>query len=175
MTTESGLHLIIRPVKPEDAPLFTNLFEVLSPTSIYYRFFGALRLLQPAMLSRFTQIDYDREIAFVALDEDSEIELMLGVARIIGDPDGKTGEIAVLIGDPWQGKGIGASLMRQCLLIAEQRGFQYIHGIVMKENTQMLALAKKLGFTINNGKNTSEFEIEINFNSPQLVASLAAL
>ncbi len=174
MTTDGGLHLTIRPVKPEDAPLFTNLFEVLSPTSIYYRFFGALRLLQPAMLSRFTQIDYDREIAFVALDEDSEIELMLGVARIIGDPDAKIGEIAVLVGDPWQGKGIGASLMRQCLLIAKQRGFVHIHGIVMKENTQMLALAKKLGFAVTKGKNASEYEIEINFNSPEMIAGLAA-
>ncbi len=174
MTTESGLHLVIRPVKPEDAPLFTNLFEVLSPTSIYYRFFGALRLLQPAMLSRFTQIDYDREIAYVALDEDSETELMLGVARIIGDPDGTTGEIAVLVGDPWQGKGIGASLMRQCLLVAQQRGFAHIHGIVMKENTQMLALAKKLGFAISTGKNGSEYEIEINFNSPDMIEGLTA-
>ena len=115
------------------------------------------------MLSRFTQIDYDREIAFVAIDEDSKIERMLGVARIIGDPDGKKGEIAVLVGDPWQGKGIGASLMRQCLLIAEQRGFTHIHGIVMKENRHMLALAEKLGFVILKGKNLGEYEIRINF------------
>ena len=166
VTTESGIHTIIRPVKPEDAPLFANLFKVLSPTSIYYRFFGVLRLLQPAMLSRFTQIDYDREIAFVAIDEDSEMERMLGVARIIGDPDGKKGEIAVLIGDPWQGKGIGSSLMRQCLMIAKQRGFKHIHGIVMKENQHMLALAKKLGFAINPGKNPGEYEIQIHFPNP---------
>ena len=174
ITIESGLHIIIRPVKPEDAPLFTNLFEVLSPTSIYYRFFGVLRLLQPTMLSRFTQIDYIREITFVAIDEDSEIERMLGVARIIGDPDGKNGEIAVLIGDPWQGIGIGAGLMRQCLLIAKQRGFTHIQGIVMKENLHMLALAKKLGFIINQAKNSSEFAIEINFKSLPLVEGLAA-
>lgn len=155
------------------SPLFTNLFEVLSPTSIYHRFFGVLRVLQPTMLSRFTQIDYDREIAFVAIDEASEIERMLGVARIIGDPDGKMGEIAVLIGDPWQGKGIGSSLMRQCLLIAQQRGFAHIHGIVMKENRHMLALAKKLGFTISPGKNLGEYEIQIQFNSPELVEKLA--
>ncbi|NOR23034.1 MAG: GNAT family N-acetyltransferase [Desulforhopalus sp.] len=94
------------------------------------------------MLSRFTQIDYDREIALVAIDEDSEIERMLGVAGIIGDPDGLEGEITVLAGDTWQGKGIGASLMRKCLLIAEKRGYKRIHGIVLKENRNMLALAK---------------------------------
>ena len=68
--------------------------------------FGKLRLLQPTILSRFTQIDKDREIAFVAIDADSEIERMLGVVRITDDPDRKSGEVAVLIGDPWQGKGI---------------------------------------------------------------------
>ena len=174
MVTESGMHILIRPVKPEDAPLFSNLFEVLSPTSIYYRFFGVLRELQPAMLSRFTQIDYDREIALVAIDEDSQFERMLGVARIIGDPDGIEGEIAVLVGDAWQGKGIGACLMRKCLIIAEKRGFKYIHGIVLKENKNMLALAKKLGFTLNSGEDFGEFEIQIHFGRPELVDGLAA-
>lgn len=168
IVTEGGIHIIIRPVKPEDAPLFTNLFTALSPTSIYHRFFGVLRVLQPTMLSRFTQIDYDREIAFVAIDAESEMERMLGVARIIGDPDGKDGEIAVLIGDPWQGKGIGSSLMRQCLSIARQRGFNHIHGIVMKENIHMRALAKKLGFTINEGEDFGEYEIKIDFDSSQI-------
>lgn len=174
MVTESGRHILIRPVKPEDAPLFSNLFEVLSPTTIYHRFFGVLRVLQPAMLSRFTQIDYDREIALVAIDEDSEVERMLGVARIIGDPDGMEGEIAVLVGDAWQGKGIGASLMRKCLLIAEKRGFKHIHGIVLKENKNMLALAKKLGFTINRGEDFGEYEIKIDFGPPELLEGLAA-
>jgi acetyltransferase len=67
------------------------------------------------MLARFTQIDYDREIALVAIDEESETDSMLGVARIIGDPDGRTGEFAVLVGDAWQGKGIGGNLLEKCL------------------------------------------------------------
>jgi acetyltransferase len=174
MLTESGIPLIIRPVKPEDAPLFSDLFKVLSPTSIFYRFFGVLRTIQPSMLSRFTQIDYDREIALVAIDENRRIERMLGVARIIGDPDGIEGEIAVLVGDPWQGKGIGASLMRDCLTIAQKRGFKRIHGTVMQENINMLALAKKLGFTINKGHNSGEYKIRINFELPEEVESATA-
>ncbi len=101
------------------------------------------------MLARFTQIDYDREIALVALDEEGDNDLktdrMLGVARIIGDPDGKTGEFAVLVGDAWQGKGIGSSLLEKCLSIAEKRGFIEVHGIVLKENRNMLALGKSWG------------------------------
>ncbi|QTA80773.1 putative acetyl-CoA synthetase [Desulfonema limicola] len=148
MVCADGHHIFIRPVKPEDALLFKELFKILSPTTIYYRFFGVLKELQPEMLARFTQIDYDREIALVAIDEDSESDRMLGVARIIGDPDGKTGEFAVLVGDEWQGRGIGSNLLEKCLSIAEKRGFETVSGIVLKENRNMLAMGKKLGFEI---------------------------
>ena len=75
------------------------------------------------MLSRFTQIDYDREIALVAIDENSKVERMHSVARAIGDPDSLDGGIAVVIGDARQGKGIGAVLMQKWLLLAEKRVF----------------------------------------------------
>ncbi|MFT5700711.1 MAG: acetyltransferase [Desulforhopalus sp.] len=173
MVTENGVKLFIRPVKPEDAQLYVHLIEALSPTSIYHRFFGVMNVLPAAMLSRFTQIDYDREIALVAIDQDPKMERMLGVARIIGDPDGLEGEIAVLIGDAWQGQGIGASLMYKCLMIAEKRGYKHIQGTVLKENTHMLALAKKLGFKISNSQDSGEFKIEINFSIPELVENLS--
>jgi acetyltransferase len=167
MVSVDGRPIFIRPVKPEDAPLFTALFKVLSPTTIYHRFFGALKELNPEMLARFTQIDYDREIALVALDEDGDKDLktdrMLGVARIIGDPDGKTGEFAVLVGDAWQGKGIGSSLLEKCLSIAEKQGFIEVHGIVLKENQNMLALGKKLGFEVKREPESGDKELIIHF------------
>jgi acetyltransferase len=167
MVSVDGRRIFVRPVKPEDAPLFTALFKVLSPTTIYSRFFGALKELNPEMLARFTQIDYDREIALVALDEecdkDSKIDRMLGVARIIGDPDGKTGEFAVLVGDAWQGKGIGSSLLEKCLSIAEKQGFIEVHGIVLKENRNMLALGKKLGFEMKREPDSGDNQLIIRF------------
>ncbi len=175
LVTESDVRIFVRPVKPEDAPLFVDLFKILSPTSIYFRFFGALKELRPELLARFTQIDYDREIALVAIDEDSETERMLGVARVIGDPDAVEGEFAVLIADDWQGKGIGAALLRNLLLIAKKQGFQYIHGIVLRENTKMCALGKKMGFTINRGEDAGEVELQIRFGSPELVEGLEHL
>ena len=165
MVSVDGRRIFIRPVKPEDAPLFTALFKVLSPTTVYYRFFGHLKELQPEMLSRFTQIDYDREIALVAIDEDSETDRMLGVAIIIGDPDGKTGEFAVLVGDDWQDKGIGSNLLEKCLSIAETQGFRTIHGIVLHENKNMLALGKKLGFEIKRAADRGDDELVIHFRS----------
>jgi acetyltransferase len=163
MVSVDGRRIFVRPVKPEDAPLFTALFKVLSPTTIYYRFFGMLKELKPEMLARFTQIDYDREIALVAIDEDSETDRMLGVARIIGDPDGKTGEFAVLVGDAWQGKGIGSNLLEKCLSIAEKQGFKTVHGIVLHDNRNMLALGKKLGFEIKRDPDSKDNELVIHF------------
>jgi acetyltransferase len=114
------------------------------------------------MLARFTQIDYDREIALVAIDEESGTDCMLGVARIIGDADGKTGEFAVLVGDAWQGKGIGSNLLEKCLSIAEKQGFESVHGIVLRENRNMLALGKKLGFSIERDAVDGDNELVIH-------------
>lgn len=167
MVSVEEKRVFVRPVKPEDAPLFTELFKVLSPTTIYYRFFGILKELNPVMLARFTQIDYDREVALVAIDEESGLDKMLGVARIIGDPDGITGEFAVLVGDPWQGKGIGSRLLEKCLSIAEKRGFKTVHGIVLNENKNMIALGKKLGFEITREPESGENKLIINFSKNQ--------
>ena len=167
MVSVDGRPIFIRPVKPEDAPLFTALFKTLSPTTIYYRFFGALKELNPEMLARFTQIDYDREIALVAIDEASRTDNILGVARIIGEPDGKTGEFAVLVGDAWQGKGIGGNLLKKCLSIAEKQGFKTVHGIVLKENRNMLELGKKLGFSIERDADDGDNELVIHFKKSQ--------
>ena len=172
MVSVDGRRIFVRPVKPEDAPLFTAFFKTLSPTTIYYRFFGALKELNPEMLARFTQIDYDREIALVAIDEDSESDCMLGVARIIGDADGKTGEFAVLVGDAWQGKGIGSNLLQKCLSIAEKQGFRTVNGIVLHENKNMLALGKKLGFEIRKGSDSGENELVIHLNKKMIAKNL---
>lgn len=166
LVTQEGVRLFIRPVRPEDAPLFKVFFKVLSPTTIYNRFFCQVKELSPEMLARFTQIDYDREIALVAFDDDPGAERLLGVARIMGDPDGKKGEFAVVVGDPWHGKGIGSSLLQNCLSIAERMGFQRVWGIVLPENRSMLALGKKLGFQINRHPGAEkEFELVISLES----------
>jgi len=161
LVTDEGSRLFVRPVRPEDVPLFQRFFKVLSPKTRYYRFFSHVKELSPQMLARFTQIDYDREIALVALDDDPEIERMMGVARIIGDPDGKEGEFAVVVGDLWHGKGIGSNLLEKCLAIAARRGFQRVRGLVLRENRSMLALGKKLGFQVKTRPDAREIELVI--------------
>lgn len=114
------------------------------------------------MLVRLTQIDYDREIALVALMGEGRDEKIIGVSRIIGYFDGSQAEFALAISDEWQGQGIGAALLTQCLAAARNQGMKQIMGFVLAENTQMLKLGKKLGFKIKRIPESSEFELAID-------------
>jgi acetyltransferase len=168
--TTGGLEVFVRPIRPEDATLLIDLFDTLSPTSIYYRFFGPLKALPHSMLVRFTQVDYDREIDLVALEETTGgQERMLATARVISDPDGKRAEFAILVGDPWQGKGVGVRLLERCLGIAKERGIATVWGIVLRENTGMLALGKKLGFKVSRTEEPGELELTVDLKSVEMV------
>jgi acetyltransferase len=162
--TTSGIFLFIRPIKPEDAELFVELFNTLSPTSIYYRFFRAMKQLSHNMLARFTQIDYDREISMVAIDSQGK---MIGVSQVFIHPDGKHGEFAILVGDPWHGKGVGAKLLEHVLKIAKTRGLLNVWGTVLRENINMLALGRKLGFKITWSSDGMECELNINLKETE--------
>jgi len=158
--------LFIRPIRPEDAPLMVEHFETLSSQSLYFRFFSSMKRLPPSMLARFTQVDYDREVALVALCESESKEKMLGVARIITEINPKHAEFSVSVGDPWQGKGIGAELLKRCLRIAKERGIEKVWGLVLAENTQMLTLGRKLKFAVKKILGESDYELTIDLTQP---------
>jgi acetyltransferase len=124
-----------------------DLFNQLSAASIYYRFCRCVKALSSEMLFRLTQIDYDREMAMVAIAGDSPNEQMLGAARIINDPDGISAEFAIMVSDSWHGKGIGALLLEKLLMIGRDRGLENIWGYVLRDNINMLKLGRKVGFT----------------------------
>jgi acetyltransferase len=159
--TSVGIDIFVRPIRPEDAPLLVGLFESLSPRSVYLRFFSPMKRLPHSMLALFTQIDYDRHIALVAMSESKEE--MLGVARIIYANDLKEAEFSVVVADQWQGKGIGAALLQRCLSIARDQGLENVTGFVLAENTQMLALGKKMGFKSKKVMGTNEYELSLDF------------
>lgn len=114
------------------------------------------------MLIKLTQIDYDREIALVALTGDEQNQKMAGVCRIIVFSDKTQAEFAIAISDDWQGKGIGSSLLTLCLKAARQMGIRRVMGVVLAENTQMLKLGKKLGFAIKRMPDSGEYELIID-------------
>jgi acetyltransferase len=130
-----------------------------------------MKHLPHSMLARFTQIDYDRHIALVALAESETNEKMLGVARVIIGRNLREAEFSVVVSDSWQGKGIGAALLMRCLRIAKDRGIQKVMGTVLAENTQMLALGRKLGFNIKKEQDVPEYELSIDFGKMDHLAA----
>ncbi|MEX1301891.1 MAG: GNAT family N-acetyltransferase, partial [Desulfotignum sp.] len=159
--TVDGQPFFIRPIRPSDADLLIDHFHSLSSRSRYMRFFSPLKELSRDMLIKLTQIDYDREIALVALMGNNASQTMVGVCRIILFPDKTQAEFAIAISDDWQGKGIGSSLLTQCLKAARQMGIRHIMGCVLSENTQMLKLGKKLGFAVKRMPEGGEYELII--------------
>jgi len=164
-STKTGINILIRPIRPEDAPLLVELFQTLSPQTIYYRFFSSLKSISHEMLVRLTQLDYDRDMALVAIQETNGEEHMLGVARIMTNPGGESPEFAVLVGDPWQGKGVGARLMEHLLAIARERELESLTGIILGANRNMLAFARKFGFKIMKVPGSPEYEVSIDLKT----------
>jgi acetyltransferase len=160
--TPAGVTMLVRPIKPEDAPLLVELFENMSPRSIYYRFFSPLKSISRSMLAKFTQIDYDRELALVAVEKEDDQERIIGVVRLVCDPDRKTANFALAVGDPWQGKGVGKRLMQKCLSAAKDYGIETLEGEVLAENNEMLALCRSLGFHIKRSREADQYLLTIN-------------
>jgi len=141
-----GERLLIRPIRPEDAARQAAFFQRLSPEDIRYRFFTAMRELSPEMTARLTQIDYDREMAFVAIREASGETV--GVARLVAESDGTTGEFAVIVQPDMKGKGLASRLMHRLIDWARTRGMHAVVGQVLADNAPMLAFVRHLGFSV---------------------------
>ncbi|HEY4138786.1 MAG TPA: GNAT family N-acetyltransferase, partial [Casimicrobiaceae bacterium] len=156
-----GTMLVMRPIMPEDAERERRFVQSLSDESRYFRFFYQLHELTPAMLARFTQVDYDRELALVALAPDSES--IIGVARYIVNPDHESAEFAIVVADEWQGRGVARPLMEHLIASARRRGLARLRGAVLKTNQKMLRFTKALGFNAHDDPEDHE----------QVVAELA--
>jgi acetyltransferase len=138
----------IRPVRPEDADAVQFFVEHLSPESRYNRYMSSIKQLPQSTLVRFTQLDYDREmaLALVKIQADTQSEEMLGFARYTSDPDKTSCEFALVIADSWQGHGIGTLLMQALFETARAQGITQMTGEVLRNNKGMLKLMKKLEF-----------------------------
>ncbi|MDO8293878.1 MAG: GNAT family N-acetyltransferase, partial [Gallionella sp.] len=143
-----GTDITIRPIRPEDAELVQAFVRGLSEESRYFRFMNSMHELTETMLVRFTQIDYSREMALVAVAAEHEQEVELGVARYAINPDGDTCEFALVVADNMQGKGLGQKLMVALMEAARAKGLSVIEGEVLNNNHKMLKLMTRLGFAI---------------------------
>jgi acetyltransferase len=145
---KSGQVALLRPIKPEDEPMEERMFDHVSQQSLYFRFFGYVPHVTHHFLSRFTHIDYDREMAIIAEVEEAGKKKMAGVVRIIADAWRESAEYAILVADPWQGQGLGNKMTDFILEIARDMGLYKIYASVLAENRAMLAMFEKKGFTI---------------------------
>jgi acetyltransferase len=134
----------MRAIRPDDAARERAFVAAMSDTSRYYRFLHPVAALSDEMIARFTQLDYDREMALIALlPDESEI---VGVARYHPNADGKSVEFAIAIADNWQAKGLGEFLTQNLIACAREAGYAIFEGTVLNGNTGMLKLAARLGF-----------------------------
>ncbi len=138
--------LLIRPIRPEDAEAHAALFSRLTPEDIRYRFFSLVRALSQEQIARMTQVDYDREMAFVAVREATNETV--GVCRLVREPYTESGEFAVLVESAMRGRGLARRLMQRVMDWARSQGMTSITGQVLSENAPMLAFMRRLGFTV---------------------------
>lgn len=142
-----GTDVTIRPIRPEDAEMEQEFVKNLSEESRYSRFMQTLHELTPTMLVRFTQIDYDREMALIMVTEQDGKEVELAVARYAINPDGDSCEFALVVSDRWQHRGIAQKMMTSLMEAARDKGLKLIQGDVLSNNHNMLKLMTKLGFS----------------------------
>jgi acetyltransferase len=145
--TEDGERILIRPIKPADEHLYDNFVARLSPEDIRFRFLAPRKEFSHKFVARFTQIDYARAMAFVALNRE-ETELY-GIARLAADPDYTKGEYAIIVRSDLKGTGLGWMLMRNLIRYAEREGLQELTGDVLEQNTRMLEMCRALGFEVS--------------------------
>lgn len=145
-TLADGTTMLIRPIKPEDEEKHFAFFHSLSRQTNYYRFFSYRKKLTHEQITRFTQIDYDREMAIIALVEENGKEKTIGVNRLAYYPQEERYEFALVVTDDWQGKGVGKILMEKLLYIARDRGIKTIYGNILAENSKMIRFCLGFGF-----------------------------
>ncbi len=147
-TLDNGQNVLLRPIKPEDEPMWEDMFQNFSEESIRYRFFGMLKDTPHEMRVRYCNIDYDREIAIVAETTTEGRRKLLGVSRLSIEPDGKNGELAFIVGDKWQNYGLGTKMVDYTLDIAKEMGVENVMSIMLQDNYRALSLTKKMGFNL---------------------------
>jgi acetyltransferase len=144
-----GTLVVLRPIKPEDEPLWHELLSSCSTESLWERFRYTFKSETHEAAIRYCFVDYDRELAVVAEATVDGRKRLLGVARLVGDPATGRGEYAVLVGEPWQGKGLGNLLTEYCVHHADRIQASEIYGITGRTNTRMQKLFRRFGFQLD--------------------------
>ena len=163
-----GGEYTLRPIRPSDAQMLQDFVQHLSPESRYYRFVSRSTELSPAMLARLTLIDYDREMALVAVQHNTlrdaygqmqESERIIGMSQYITNPDKASCEFSLMVADEFSGQGLGSRLMLSIMEEAREKGLKEIDGLVLTHNHGMLSLMRRLGFAVKTFSEDPDFKL----------------
>ncbi|WP_312778439.1 GNAT family N-acetyltransferase [Pseudescherichia sp.] len=149
VTLKNGDACLFRPILPEDEPALQRFIAKVTKEDLYYRYFSEINEFTHEDLANMTQIDYDREMAIVAVRRTDDGEEILGVTRAISDPDNVDAEFAVLVRSDLKGLGLGRRLLEKLIGYTRDHGLMRLNGITMPNNRDMVTLARKLGFTVD--------------------------
>lgn len=160
--TWQGRRILIRPIRPEDENTLGDLLGSLEPEDSRMRFFGAMRSLPRSQLARFTQIDYDREMALVAIERDENgVEHSLGEVRAVTDPDNHAADFAIVVRSELKGQGLGRLLLQSIVDYSRSRGTDELRGETLGANLRMQHLARDLGFELKTGVDLGTVELRL--------------
>lgn len=158
--TIDGTEMVLRPIRPEDEKMWFQLLDSCSRESIYSRFNHFFHWSSHEIAIRFCYVDYDREIAIVAEIEEEGEKKLIGVGRLISDPEHDSVEYAILITDKWQSREIGGYLTDYCMDIAGKWGLKKVVAQTTSDNHRMISLFKKRGFILKFENNSTTVQIE---------------
>jgi acetyltransferase len=161
-TMKNKKRATIRPIRPEDEPMESEMFKSFSKETEKQRFFKEIKNIDHDQFARFTQIDYDREIALIAEVGENKNKKMAGVVRLIADPYNETAEFAIVVADPWQGLGLGNEFTDNILTIAKTRGIKIVYAKFLKDNKTMFHIFEKRGFKIKDMADIKYAELDLN-------------
>ena len=165
ITLPSGQQVFVRPIRPEDAPAHREFVARLTPEDLRFRFLGVIRDIPPTEMARLTQIDYDREMAFIAVAPGPEgATETLAVVRSVTNPDRTAADFAVMVRSDLKRSGLGSALMQKMIRYCRDRGIREIAGEVLADNYAMLNLARKLGFTVRPLPETGRCEVRLQLS-----------
>ena len=158
--------MLLRPIRPEDGEEHQRFFQSLDPVDVRFRMFMQMHELQPTQLARMTQIDYDREMAFVAVRkrEDQQDETV-GVVRAVADPDNQDAEFAIIVRSDLKGQGLGAILMHKLIDYFRRRGTRHIVGETLPDNLALLDLVRRCGFEMYREPTQKTIQLRLNLQS----------
>jgi acetyltransferase len=146
---KDGSTVLLRPIRPEDGPAHLQFVESLDEEDLRLRFFGLIQKYTLEDMPRFTQIDYDREMAFIAVRRSADESETLGVVRTSTRPDNFSAEFAIIVRSDMQGTGLGSILFEKMIRYCKSRGTRYLDGQTMPRNKGMIGLAKRFGLSVN--------------------------